>query len=99
MNILNPKQFKELVQTTSPNKYPPDIIENIALFMTINDFRNFRLVDRRIYNATISLFVRRFFCYLAIEFTFDGPKKLLEISHHSDITGEVRFGRMLQMSF
>lgn len=106
MDIPTPRHLRELLRavtprkrwptTVPPNKYPAEIIENIASFMTIDDFLNFRLVNGTIHDATVSLFAGRFFRHITAEFTFDGLNRLLEIAAHSDITGEVCFGKMLR---
>lgn len=106
MDTPTPRQLRELLRVVtprkwwptavSPHKYPADVIEHIASFMSIDDFRNFRLVNGTIHDATVSLFARRYFRHITFEFTFDGLNRLLEIISHSDITGEICFGRMLR---
>ncbi|QDS73885.1 hypothetical protein FKW77_007080 [Venturia effusa] len=59
-----------------------EILERIATFLPIEDFRNFRLVNATIYNSTTHLFTRKHFEFQTVDFTFDGLKRLIEVSKH-----------------
>lgn len=76
--------------------YPPELMEKVASFLPLEDLRNLRFVNRKINYATVHLFARENLRWVPVDLTFDGLQKLLEISRHYDLSGEVHFGSRIK---
>ncbi|KAE9964588.1 hypothetical protein BLS_008210 [Venturia inaequalis] len=79
------------------SNYPPELIERVAAFLPRKDLCNLRLVNRKVNCATVHLFVRENFRQFDIDFTQEGLQKLVDISQHYDLSGEVNFGAWIQV--
>lgn len=74
------------------DKYLVDIVDAIADNLSLEDFRNLRLVNKAINVATILLFTRKYLHYLEVDFTQGGLQKAIDITSHYDVSGSICFG-------
>ncbi|KAE9966706.1 hypothetical protein EG328_008659 [Venturia inaequalis] len=72
-----------------------DVLECVADYLSLDDLRNLRLVNGTMYDATIRLFVRRYFKFQTVEFTLHGLQRMIDISKHQDLSKTVLFGNRI----
>lgn len=95
---LKPRQ--QPTNAVSLDRHPPELVEKIASFLPLADLCNLRFVNRRTNYSTAQLFVRKHFCEIVVEFTYDGLQRLDDIARLHGLSGNVVFGsRVRRITF